>query len=140
MRTTRFYIILKLLILNLFPFLGFSTIRFYIILKRRMRSLRCMTRFSTIRFYIILKRVSLMLFQSPRFSTIRFYIILKLHKSYSGGWCVSVPYVFTSFSNREQMRKCRPTVSVPYVFTSFSNLKFKNEPPSFAQNKVLKHI
>ena len=52
------------------------------------------------------------------FSTIHFYIILK--------------HPFQSIVDGY--------VSVPYIFTSFSNLKFKNEPPSFAQNKVLKHI
>ena len=53
---------------------------------------------------------------------------------------VSVPYIFTSFSNLDDATAQLFFVSVPYIFTSFSNLKFKNEPPSFAQNKVLKHI
>ena len=74
------------------------------------------------------------------FSTIRFYIILKPKISLLSTKFVSVPYVFTSFSNCIMFWMVYIIVSVPYVFTSFSNLKFKNEPPSFAQNKVLKHI
>ena len=35
---------------------------------------------------------------------------------------VSVPYVFTSFSNRSVIHEGKKAVSVPYVFTSFSNL------------------
>ena len=74
------------------------------------------------------------------FSTLRFYIILKQPQNLTITKKVSVPYVFTSFSNSTYVLRRLGSVSVPYVFTSFSNLKFKNEPPSFAQNKVLKHI
>ena len=77
--------------------------------------------FSTIRFYIILKHSSGM-FHSPMcFSTIRFYIILKRVIRRLSFISVSVPYVFTSFSNTSSSPASNLIVSVPYVFTSFSN-------------------
>ena len=77
--------------------------------------------FSTIRFYIILKHSSGMFHSPMRFSTIRFYIILKPVTGLIPSTRVSVPYVFTSFSNTEGENNGRTWVSVPYVFTSFSN-------------------
>ena len=77
--------------------------------------------FSTIRFYIILKHSSGMFHSPMRFSTIRFYIILKLAHQCPARLHVSVPYVFTSFSNMLASQSIRDYVSVPYVFTSFSN-------------------
>ena len=56
--------------------------------------------FSTIRFYIILKRIDAVMIASGSFSTIRFYIILKPPWIASLVSQVSVPYVFTSFSNQ----------------------------------------
>ena len=80
--------------------------------------------FSTIRFYIILKHSSGM-FHSPMcFSTIRFYIILKRVIRRLSFISVSVPYVFTSFSNNVFIFSPLPKVSVPYVFTSFSNILY----------------
>ena len=55
------------------------------------------------------------------FSTIRFYIILKQSSIRMLHACVSVPYVFTSFSNKSYPELSTTEVSVPYVFTSFSN-------------------
>ena len=77
------------------------------------------------------------------FSTIHFYIILKRMSLFMISGYVSVPYIFTSFSNitpgiwwQSQFQyhtflhhsqtnlatKFAPiTVSVPYIFTSFSN-------------------
>ena len=77
--------------------------------------------FSTIRFYIILKHSSGMFHSPMRFSTIRFYIILKPSQHQWGIAFVSVPYVFTSFSNCSVNGSRGCIVSVPYVFTSFSN-------------------
>ena len=96
--------------------------------------------FSTIHFYIILKR-------NEQGTACRIVSVPYIFTSFSN-WnhCktweirVSVPYIFTSFSNCNSNAIAFPVVSVPYIFTSFSNLKFKNEPPSSAQNKVLKHI
>ena len=55
------------------------------------------------------------------FSTIRFYIILKSVTGLIPSTRVSVPYLFTSFSNNKAKRCRQRMVSVPYVFTSFSN-------------------
>ena len=55
--------------------------------------------FSTIRFYIILKPDCRWSDRNVCFSTIRFYIILKLPHVIPLMDLVSVPYVFTSFSN-----------------------------------------
>ena len=63
------------------------------------------------------------LYRLKNFSTIRFYIILKLRLTFSMKSVVSVPYVFTSFSNTHPACFIAPCVSVPYIFTSFSNLR-----------------
>ena len=78
-------------------------------------------RFSTIHFYIILKLGCYIALYCRSFSTIHFYIILK--RLLAGDWqgAVSVPYIFTSFSNLSHILRCASTVSVPYIFTSFSN-------------------
>ena len=55
--------------------------------------------FSTIRFYIILKLERWEGGGEMSFSTIRFYIILKPQGKIDAVEIVSVPYVFTSFSN-----------------------------------------
>ena len=55
--------------------------------------------FSTIRFYIILKQKAPIQQSRAGFSTIRFYIILKPQGKIDAVEIVSVPYVFTSFSN-----------------------------------------
>ena len=96
----------------------FSTIHFYIILKRQMCSFFVFLSFQYHTFLHHSQTMHFFLFLLMCFSTIHFYIILK--QTLTGSWIMFV--------------------SVPYIFTSFSNLKFKNEPPSFAQNKVLKHI
>ena len=132
-----FYIILKLngedlnICYSLYIFTSISSSFFYN---------RLLISFSTIHFYIIFKRI---LTYSIRTSVSVPYIFTSF--SNTSGYCncricVSVPYIFTSFSNSTYVLRRLGSVSVPYVFTSFSNLKFKNEPPSFAQNKVLKHI
>ena len=96
--------------------------------------------FSTIRFYIILKRVQEQQRLHRRFSTIRFYIILKQRSRRRKHQCVSVPYVFTSFSNRGSGFLGDLVVSVPYVFTSFSNRIVRdNVNHSFQYHTFLHH-
>ena len=58
--------------------------------------------FSTIRFYIILKQKAPIQQSRAGFSTIRFYIILKPQGKIDAVEIVSVPYVFTSFSNHRE--------------------------------------
>ena len=99
----------------------FSTIRFYIILKQHFLISNHPLCFSTIRFYIILKQLRQTYHSESCFSTIRFYIILKPGMYGSRCDSVSVPYVFTSFSNTTEKMSVKCIVSVPYVFTSFSN-------------------
>ena len=119
--TIRFYIILKQHFLISNHPLCFSTIRFYIILKQLRQTYHSESCFSTIRFYIILKLIYKSVCFYLRFSTIRFYIILKPGMYGSRCDSVSVPYVFTSFSNTTEKMSVKCIVSVPYVFTSFSN-------------------
>ena len=95
--------------------------------------------FSTIRFYIILKHSSGMFHSPMRFSTIRFYIILKLAHQCPARLHVSVPYVFTSFSNTKQNMPELIAVSVPYVFTSFSNPMGAVEPNDTFQYHTFLH-
>ena len=57
------------------------------------------------------------------FSTIHFYIILKRNEQGTACRIVSVPYIFTSFSNGNHCKTWEIRVSVPYIFTSFSNLR-----------------
>ena len=54
-------------------------------------------------------------------STIHFYIILKLLQHSTPCIAVWVPYIFTSFSNRNWEHHWATIVWVPYIFTSFSN-------------------
>ena len=82
---------------------GFSTIRFYIILKLSLFLVVPYASFSTIRFYIILKPICQREQIFTSFSTIRFYIILKRPPNLRQNSLVSVPYVFTSFSNPAAM-------------------------------------
>ena len=96
--------------------------------------------FSTIRFYIILKRGVQAPRQGRSFSTIRFYIILKLTPGSLADHRVSVPYVFTSFSNLHRNFLHLSRVSVPYVFTSFSNqTEGSSQPEMFQYHTFLHH-
>ena len=82
--------------------MSFSTIRFYIILKLERWEGGGEMSFSTIRFYIILKLERWEGGGEMSFSTIRFYIILKPQGKIDAVEIVSVPYVFTSFSNHRE--------------------------------------
>ena len=95
--------------------------------------------FSTIRFYIILKPFSRKPPGFHCFSTIRFYIILKPVVGLTPQCLVSVPYVFTSFSNNNVIFHSHFSVSVPYVFTSFSNTSNAIPPPEGFQYHTFLH-
>ena len=77
----------------------FNVAFFYIIFKHRNCAFALWKSFSTIHFYIILKPDQWFPFPEFRFSTIHFYIILKRNTEPIAEFFVSVPYIFTSFSN-----------------------------------------
>ena len=120
--------------------LSFSTIRFYIILKQP-QNLTITKKVSVP--YVFTSFSNTPICKAPPLPVSVPYVFTSFSNSLlaiTATSSVSVPYVFTSVSNSTYVLRRLGSVSVPYVFTSFSNLKFKNEPPSFAQNKVLKHI
>ena len=95
--------------------------------------------FSTIRFYIILKQKAPIQQSRAGFSTIRFYIILKPQGKIDAVEIVSVPYVFTSFSNIRNHLTDKNLFQY-HTFLHHSQTKGRNLVPCFSFSTIRFYI